>query len=260
MPYRCTTAPPPHTYTASKTDLTRHGNRRSHFARAVHSHHPRRRRNDPFCCMTILQRTCCSALSIGGNPQVAPSPGDFVALPEKDRATAIGNVHKKLVKIVRVFSEICSRTDRQTDRQTCSSHYDATALAGEVITYKLQPTRVAVYNLTSLPSAINEKTEGKTFRSVYGNHGATEEDPELGVRCTNANCPRIFKKNPLSKSQKHAISSEKNHVGREGTYSPSQTAPRSWTPLFDPAKPSGSDSASAGNSSEVYDYVETDVR
>jgi len=34
------------------------------------------------------------------------------------RATAIGNMHKKLVEIARVVPEIYSRTDRQTDRQT----------------------------------------------------------------------------------------------------------------------------------------------
>ena len=38
--------------------------------------------------------------------------------PEEDRATAISNVHKNLVKIGRELREIRSRTDRQTDRQT----------------------------------------------------------------------------------------------------------------------------------------------
>jgi len=47
--------------------------------------------------------------------QIVPSPWDFVTLPEEDRATAIGNVHKKLVKIARVVPEISCRTDIQTD-------------------------------------------------------------------------------------------------------------------------------------------------
>ena len=46
------------------------GNRRSHFPRAVHSRHPRRRRYDPLCCTTLfaarryLQRTRYSAWSV----------------------------------------------------------------------------------------------------------------------------------------------------------------------------------------------------
>jgi len=41
----------------------------------------------------------------------------MVYVPEEDRATVIGNMHKKLVKIARVVSEISCHTDRQTDRQ-----------------------------------------------------------------------------------------------------------------------------------------------
>jgi len=48
------------------------------------------------------------------NAKIAPSPWDCVTLLEEDRATAIGNMRKKLVKIARVIREICSRTDRQT--------------------------------------------------------------------------------------------------------------------------------------------------
>ena len=40
----------------------------------------------------------------------------MVYVPEEDRATVIGNMHKKLVKIARVVSEISCHTDRQTDR------------------------------------------------------------------------------------------------------------------------------------------------
>jgi len=53
-------------------------------------------------------------------------------MPEEDRATAIGNMHKKLLKFALVVPEISSRTDRQTHRQTHSSQYFATAPVGEV--------------------------------------------------------------------------------------------------------------------------------
>jgi len=47
----------------------------------------------------------------------------IVNLPEEDRATDIGNMHKNLVKVARVVLEISCRTDRQTDKQTHSSLY-----------------------------------------------------------------------------------------------------------------------------------------
>jgi len=117
---------------------SKQGNRRSHFARAVHSRHPlpgrtnfqrtRRRRNDPLCCMlllaierSLLQRARYSALSVG---EMRP----IVNMSEEDRATDIGNMRKILVNIARVVPEISSRTDRQTQRQTYSSQYFATAL------------------------------------------------------------------------------------------------------------------------------------
>ena len=37
--------------------------------------------------------------------------------PEEARATATGDLHNKFVKIGPTVPEICSRTDRQTDRQ-----------------------------------------------------------------------------------------------------------------------------------------------
>jgi len=52
------------------------------------------------------------------NPKNCPSPWDFVTPPDEDRDTAIGNMHKDLVKIVRVVQEICSRTDRHTHTHT----------------------------------------------------------------------------------------------------------------------------------------------
>jgi len=45
---------------------------------------------------------------------------NIVNIPEEDRATDIGNMHKKLVKIVRVVPEMLvdRETDRHTDRHT----------------------------------------------------------------------------------------------------------------------------------------------
>ena len=39
-------------------------------------------------------------------------------LPEEDRATVTGDLHKKFVKIGPAVPEICSWTDAQTHRQT----------------------------------------------------------------------------------------------------------------------------------------------
>ena len=55
-----------------------------------------------------------NALSVGKNtPKTVPFPWDFVTLPEEDRATAVGDMHRKTGKD-RAFPE----TDRQTDRHT----------------------------------------------------------------------------------------------------------------------------------------------
>jgi len=45
-------------------------------------------------------------------------------MPE-DRATAIGNMHKNLVKIMHVLLGIFLRTDRQTDRHTHTQMYSS---------------------------------------------------------------------------------------------------------------------------------------
>jgi len=62
------------------------------------------------------------------------APWDFVTLPEENRATAIGNMYKKLGK-----DPACGSgdilTDRQTDTQTYSLQYFATAPTGEVIKF-----------------------------------------------------------------------------------------------------------------------------
>jgi len=42
----------------------------------------------------------------------------IVNMPEDDRVTDIGNMHKNLVEIASVILEISWRTDRQTDRET----------------------------------------------------------------------------------------------------------------------------------------------
>jgi len=116
---------------------TRQGNRRSHFARAVHSHHSRQRQNGPFCwCITLFATNALQWLSMGRKShKIPPSPWDFVTLPEEDRDTAIGNMHENLVKIAPVLAEISCQIDRQTHRQTGRrywSQYFTTAPAGEV--------------------------------------------------------------------------------------------------------------------------------
>jgi len=68
----------------------------------------------------------------------------IVNVPEEERATEIGNVHKKLVKMAHVVPEISSRTDRQTHRRTYSSQYFATAPAGEVISFVAVIMRTAI--------------------------------------------------------------------------------------------------------------------
>jgi len=83
------------------------GNRRSHFARAVHSHHRLPGRSH-------LQRTRYNALPMGKKtPKIAPSPWDFVTLPEEDRTTAIGNMHRKTDK-----DRACGSGDILADGQT----------------------------------------------------------------------------------------------------------------------------------------------
>jgi len=73
-----------------------------------------------------------NALSMGRKTaKIAPSPWDFVTLPEEDRATAIGNMHKKIWYRSRVW--LADRqTDPQAHTQTCSSQYSASAPTGKV--------------------------------------------------------------------------------------------------------------------------------
>ena len=62
------------------------------------------------------------------NPRNCPSAWDFVFQPKKDRATAIGNMHKKCGK-----DRACGSGDMLMDTQMRSLQYFATAPAGEVI-------------------------------------------------------------------------------------------------------------------------------
>jgi len=52
-------------------------------------------------------------------------PLGFRRLPEEDRATAIGNMHRKLVKIARVVPEMSSRTDKHKHRH---AHHNTSQL------------------------------------------------------------------------------------------------------------------------------------
>jgi len=62
-------------------------------------------------------------------PPIGDAP--IVNMPEEDRATDIGNMHKKFGKD-RACGSRDNLTDRQTHRQTYSSYYFATTPAGEV--------------------------------------------------------------------------------------------------------------------------------
>jgi len=65
-------------------------------------------------------------------PKIAPSPWDFITLPEEDRATATGNMQQKFGKhsVVWFGRYAC----RQTHTQTRSLQYFTTAPKGEVAT------------------------------------------------------------------------------------------------------------------------------
>jgi len=60
------------------------------------------------------QMLCCTMhCQWEEDPKTAPSPSDFVTLPENDRATAIDNMHRKIGK-----DRACRSGDILTDRQT----------------------------------------------------------------------------------------------------------------------------------------------
>jgi len=72
--------------------------------------------------MTLLAANVLQCIVNGEeNPKTAPSHWHFVTLPEEDRATAIGNVHRKIGR-----DHGCGSLDILSDRQTFSSQYFAT--------------------------------------------------------------------------------------------------------------------------------------
>jgi len=106
----CTTSTYHSTIFPSSNSLPKHkqSNRRSHFTGAVHSHHPLlgrsylQQRVTMHCQKSFLKTT--------------PSPWDFVTLSEEDRATAIGNMHRKIGKN-HAYGSRDILADRQTDRR-----------------------------------------------------------------------------------------------------------------------------------------------
>jgi len=97
------------------------------------SYHPRRTSIGSAVFVWVPSATLYNALSEGTKtPKIAPSPWDFVTVPEEDRATAIDNMHTNLIEIARWF-RIYPRGQTNTYTQTCSSQYFATAPASEVI-------------------------------------------------------------------------------------------------------------------------------
>jgi len=57
--------------------------------------------NDPFCserCSDGYSKDCQSFWIALTTPKIAPSPWDFITLPEEDHATAIGNMQRKYGK------------------------------------------------------------------------------------------------------------------------------------------------------------------
>jgi len=72
--------------------------------------------DDPFCseCVTMGKKT----------PKTASSPWNFITLLEEDRATAIGNMHRKIGKDhARGSQNILS--NRQTERR---AHHNTSSL------------------------------------------------------------------------------------------------------------------------------------
>jgi len=56
-----------------------------------------------------------NALPVGKNHNIAPSPWDFIILPEEDRATDVGNIHENFGRD-RAFDFGDILADRQTHR------------------------------------------------------------------------------------------------------------------------------------------------
>jgi len=69
---------------------------------------------DPICSQRVTVHC-----QWGKKPPNCPFPWDFVILPQEDRATAIGNMHRKIGKDRACWFR--RYPGGQTDRQTCSS-------------------------------------------------------------------------------------------------------------------------------------------
>ena len=101
---------------------------------------------DPRCSERVTMR--CQWRRAPPQKKNAPSPWPFVTLPEEDRATAVGNMHRKIGKDhASGFENILAdrQAHRQAHRQTCSSQYFATASSGEVTitTFTMTTARTA---------------------------------------------------------------------------------------------------------------------
>jgi len=103
-----------------------------------HLQRTQQRRNYPFCCtmlsateQPLLQWTCYSALSTGRKTtKIAPSPLDFITLPDEDWATAIGNMQRKFGKEDArdmIITILCQRSHRQRNDSTRTTHLDVLA-------------------------------------------------------------------------------------------------------------------------------------
>jgi len=99
----------------------------------------------------------------GGNPKTAPAAWDFVTLPEEDRATVIGNMHKKFStdRACGSGNILADRqSDRQRDRQT---EVLITILAAGEVTNTTTTTTTALrsfYSATTRVSRCQKRTSG----------------------------------------------------------------------------------------------------
>jgi len=129
-------------YLLEKYNNRQRGNRRSHFACAVHSRHPRQRRNGPFCCCMTLFAANALQCTVSGeaNPQNCPfslrfrqPAGGGPSHGHRHHAQEIGKDHAY------GFGDILSDRHTHTHTQTVRrdrryrSQCFATAPTGEVI-------------------------------------------------------------------------------------------------------------------------------
>jgi len=97
---------------------------------------------DSACIVWVPNAMLYNALSmVKKTSKLPPFPWDFLTVTEEDRATTMGHMYKKLLKIVRVrvVQEISSRTDRPI--HTRSSQYFPTPVNEEINAYNSRDTR-----------------------------------------------------------------------------------------------------------------------